>query len=63
MELYQADLAERPSLVVVNKMDLPEAKANLKQLAKKIDMPLIKTSAVAGLGIEHLQAELRKLIL
>lgn len=36
LELYLAGLSKRPSLIVANKMDLPEAEANLAELRKRL---------------------------
>ena len=36
LELYQAHLTERPSLIAANKMDAPEAEENLRKLAAAV---------------------------
>ena len=36
LELYLEGLSKRPSLIVANKMDLPDAEANLAELQKRL---------------------------
>ena len=47
---YSADLAQRPRLIVVNKIDLPESREALSA----IDAPALAISAVTGEGIPAL---------
>lgn len=58
---YQPGLEKRPSLIVANKMDTPEAVENLKAFKKKIRKPLIKVSAQEGTGIPELITAIREL--
>lgn len=51
---YQATLANRPYMVVANKIDLPEAGENLARLQEKFGEDLLPISAVTGQGIELL---------
>ncbi|KAK8731999.1 hypothetical protein OTU49_007130 [Cherax quadricarinatus] len=62
LEQYQRGLSKRPHAVVANKMDLPEAKENLKELAMHIDLPLAPVSAKMGGQLGPLLALLRLLI-
>ena len=47
LELYMKGLSKRPSVIIANKMDLPEAEENLELLKSDIDpnIPLIAVSA------------------
>ena len=57
LELYQPELAGRPSVIAYNKMDMPEAEENLpKFLADPAvgDTPVFPISGVAHIGLEPL---------
>ena len=60
LRLYNAELAERPSLVVANKMDEEAAKANLKAFLRafKGEERPVEISAVLGEGVEELVEKL-----
>jgi GTP-binding protein len=60
LKLYRADLADRPSLVVANKMDLPDADKNLAAFKKKVRQKVISVSGREGEGIEALKLLLRQ---
>ncbi len=60
LELYIPGLSRRAGLVVANKMDLPEAAANLKKLKRKLPKGL-KVIQISALEKEHI-AELKKLL-
>jgi GTPase len=54
---YKEDLGDRPALVAANKMDLPDAKENLKKLKKRFEkrgLTVFPISGVTGEGIEAL---------
>ncbi len=61
LRLHDARLIERPSLVVVNKMDLPEAAENLERFRKETGCDPIPISAETGDGIDALKARLHDL--
>ncbi len=42
---YKMNLSKRPMIIVANKMDLPEAKENLKEFKKHVSLPIIEISA------------------
>jgi len=52
---YSADLAERPEIIVANKMDLTDAEEGLQQLRECADKDVYGISAVTGAGIEVLR--------
>jgi GTPase len=60
LKLYSAELAMRPSLIVANKMDLPEAEANYKAFIRHTRRKPFKISAAMGAGVDELRKELRK---
>ena len=59
--MHREELGERPSLVVANKMDLPEARENLKEFKKSTGIDPIEISAETGNGIDQLRKELHEL--
>jgi len=64
LELYQEGLSRRPSLIVANKMDLPEAEENLKELKKFLQgdpREILTISAGAG-NLGEFPQKLRELV-
>ena len=59
---YNTELAERPSLVVANKMDEEAAQENLPRFVKETGIDPIQVNCVDGNGLETLKAELRRLV-
>jgi len=54
LEAYDPELVERPMVVALNKVDLPEAKANLKRLRaamKRRGLDVYEISAATGEGV------------
>jgi GTP-binding protein len=64
LELYKTGLSSRPSLIVANKMDIPEATENLKQLkeALKNENAAIYELSAGENQLGELPAALRKLV-
>src|SRR6476620_3092603 len=59
IDLYDPALSSRAWFVVANKMDLPNAKENLKALQKKFPkLQILPTSAAKGEGIDSLKQAL-----
>ncbi len=59
--LYDAALLKRPRLVVANKMDEPNAEANLKKFKRKVrKTPVLPISAAFGEGMEEFRKALRE---
>jgi GTP-binding protein len=57
LRLYQPQLAERPRIVALNKVDLPEAQANVPRLRAAIDVPpeeIFEISAATRQGVDTL---------
>jgi GTPase len=59
LDLYDPLLSQRPWFVIANKMDLPSAEENLRELRKKFPkIDIIPISAAKGEGIEKLKKKL-----
>ncbi len=56
---YSEKLAEKPEIIVANKMDVTEAAENLKKFKKKIKKEIFPISAVTGEGVDKLLNKLR----
>ncbi len=61
LAMHRAELAERPSIVVANKMDIPEARENLARFIEETGTTPIEVSAQTGLGVDHLRKALHQL--
>lgn len=62
ISLYSKELAERPWLIVANKMDLEEAQEKLKVLQQRFSrIEIIPTSTVGEPGVEALRERLKAL--
>ncbi|HSI86855.1 MAG TPA: GTPase ObgE [Candidatus Methylacidiphilales bacterium] len=59
IRLYHAGLAQRPYLIVANKMDEPAAEENLKIFRQKVRRAVIPISGGTGEGIEDLKLRLK----
>ncbi len=62
LEQYSADLMAKEKIVVANKMDLPEAKENLKRFKRKIKDAVYPVSALAEQGLDKLIDALQKIL-
>jgi len=62
LDQYRHELLLRPSVIVANKMDLPEAADNLVAFRKATRTKPLRVSALTGDGIEDLKEALRKQI-
>jgi GTP-binding protein len=54
LEQHSPSLAAKPELVAANKMDLTDARENLRRLRREIDAEILPISAVTGEGLERL---------
>ena len=54
LEQYSPALAHKPEIIVANKMDLTEARENLRRLEKHLGQKVHPISAVTGKGLEGL---------
>ncbi len=62
LELYSDKLALKIRLIVANKMDLPDAAANLKRFKRKYKEEVISISALENKGLDKLVERLRELL-
>lgn len=62
IEEYSAELAERPHLVVANKMDAPEAQENLARFVDELGLEPIAVSCATGEGLDVFKEELRGIV-
>ena len=58
LKQFKKEVADKPVLVVANKMDLPEAKKNLARFKKELKIIPIQISAETGDGVEKLVEKL-----
>lgn len=61
LEQYREGLSERPHAVVANKVDLPQARAQLPQLRARLGREAIALSAATGENLEGLLLHLKEL--
>lgn len=61
LEKYKPGLSERPHVVVANKIDLPQARANLPALQAHLGRKAIALSAVTGENLEELLLRIKEL--
>ena len=59
---YSQELAERPAIVVANKLDTEEAKANLSRFVEETGVKPIAISCASGEGLDEFKAALRDLV-
>jgi GTP-binding protein len=60
LELYDKNLLKKPRVVAANKMDVPEAKANLAKFSKRYKVDVIQISCLTGSGLDKLKKDLLK---
>ena len=60
ISLYQKELAERPYLIIANKMDLPEAAEHLKKFKRRVRREVIPIAGDDDAGLDELKAVLKK---
>ncbi len=65
LALYKSEMAQKPQLVVVNKIDLPEVEARLPeigQLFSSVGVKAFFVSAITGQGVSELVSETAKIL-
>ena len=60
LKLYDKALLRKPRLVAANKVDLPEAAANLGLFKRRHKVDIVPISCTEGTGLERLKSELLK---
>jgi GTP-binding protein len=63
LKLYDPALLKKPRLIVANKMDLPDAAANLARFRRRHRRKVVGVSCATGAGLPELKKELLKQIL
>ena len=63
LKLYDPRLLKKPCLVAANKMDLPEAKANLAKFKKRYKVSVVEISCLTASGLEKLKQTLLKQVI
>jgi GTP-binding protein len=59
---YSSELAERPFLVVANKMDEPQSAENIVRFREETGVAPIEISCASGDGLDKFKVELRKIV-
>jgi GTP-binding protein len=62
LKTYNPEMAEKPFVVIGNKMDLPDSETHLKNFRKKIRQSVISISAQDKEGLDSLKMELGKTV-
>jgi GTP-binding protein len=65
LALYKSEMAQKPQVVVVNKIDLPEVEARLteiRQLFSSLGVKVYFVSAITGQGVSELVSETAKIL-
>ena len=62
LKMYNEALLDRSTLVVANKMDLPESAENLKVFRRKTKTKPLPVSSETGEGLDLLKARLYQMI-
>ena len=52
LEAFNEKLMKKPMIVIANKMDLPNAKENLEEFKKKVDLEIFEVSAATNKGLD-----------
>ncbi|MFA5263978.1 MAG: GTPase ObgE [Opitutaceae bacterium] len=63
LELHDIALLKKPRLVAANKMDLPEAKAQLSKFKRRHKVPTVEISCTEATGLEKLKKELLRRVI
>ncbi|XP_043275215.1 mitochondrial ribosome-associated GTPase 2 isoform X2 [Venturia canescens] len=61
IEQFNRKLLRRPTLLIANKIDLPESRENLTELKARVALPIVPISAKMGENVSHLLKEMRLL--
>ncbi len=62
LESYKMNLMKRPMIIVANKMDMPEAKENLIEFKKKVNLPIYEISAYTKENVDNLLYKIADLL-
>ena len=59
---FNKSLMDKPQIVIANKMDMPDAKDNLKKFKSKVDCKIFEVSAINGKGLDKVLVELANML-
>lgn len=62
LENFDKSLMEKPQIIIANKMDMPNAKENLKQFKQKVDKEVYEMSAISGEGVNKIILKLANML-
>lgn len=62
LEAYSSKLAEKPTLIVANKMDLSDSDEHLKEFSEAMDQEVFAISGVTGQGLEALTEKIWQIL-
>ena len=62
LENFNKKIMDKPQIVIANKMDLPDSKANLERFKKEIDCEVYPISAETGEGIDKVLIKLADML-
>ncbi len=63
LEAYDPALLDKPRIVVANKTDLPETKANLTKFKRRHKVDILTISCLTGEGLPEMTQQLRKRVI
>jgi len=62
LERYSASLADKPEIVVANKMDLTDSREHLRRFRKAVGAEVVAVSAATGAGLDELTGRVWQLL-
>ena len=62
LESFSKRLIDKPEIILANKMDLEEAKINLEEFKKNVNVPIFEISAINNNGLDKVVNELKELV-
>jgi len=62
LKAFNPKILDKPQLIIANKMDVAEAKENLKKFKEKVDQKVFEVSAASNIGLEEVLIELANML-
>jgi GTP-binding protein len=59
---FNEKLIEKPQVIIANKMDMEQAKENLEEFKKKVDLPIYPISAMNSMGLDDVLVVLANML-
>ena len=63
LERFSKKLLNKPEIIIANKMDLEEAKNNLEEFKKKVNLPIYEISAIKKQGLDEVVNGLKEIVI